>query len=222
MTESKPARRTGRPPLTDRATLLTAAREIGLASLTVGAVTSRVGVKYSTFYRHFASLEALLTAVVDEIYAEAEFPEQHDRWQDHVVAMADALSEMLAKHPGLALTVLRLPALPERTLEAYRRLTECLVGAGFDADEAVLGATTILEVVMMPWLTTSEGGVNAQERESQIGSTAEPLDPAVRAASLGVVDDPPRRWTLRKVELLIAGLEARLDRATAAGPPSGS
>ncbi|MDN5918984.1 MAG: TetR/AcrR family transcriptional regulator [Pseudonocardia sp.] len=212
MTESKPARRTGRPPLTDRATLLAAAREIGLASLTVGAVTSRVGVKYSTFYRHFPSLEALMTAVVDEIYAEADLPDPHGRWQDYVVEVAGALFEQLVEHPGLALTVVRLPALPERTVEAYRRLTDSLVAAGFDPDEAVLGATTILEVVMVPWLTTSDAGASKQDRESQIRSTSEPLDPQVRAAGVGVVDDPPRRWTMRKVELLIKGLETSMSR----------
>lgn len=218
MTESKPARRTGRPPLTDRATLLAAAREIGLASLTVGAVTSRVGVKYSTFYRHFSSLEALLTAVVDEIYAEAEFPDPHGRWQDYVVELSGALFEVMARNPGLAMTVLRLPALPERAVEAYRRLTDCLVSAGFDPDEAVLGATTILEMVVMPWLTTTaDGRASIQQRESQIGSTSEPLDPGVRAAGLGVVDDPPRQWTLRKVGLLIAGLETRLAQVATSG-----
>ncbi|MBW0106577.1 TetR/AcrR family transcriptional regulator [Pseudonocardia sp. KRD291] len=221
MTESKPARRTGRPPLTDRATLLAAAREIGLASLTVGAVTSRVGVKYSTFYRHFSSLEALLTAVVDEIYSEADLPDPRGPWQEYVLELSEALFEVLAQHPGLALTVLRLPALPERAVEAYRRLTECLVAAGFDPDEAVLGATTILEVVMMPWLTASDGSVHKQDRESQIRSTSEPLDPQVRAAGVGVVDDPPRRWTRRKVELVINGLGTPASPVATSGRPTG-
>lgn len=197
--------------------LLAAAREIGLASLTVGAVTSRVGVKYSTFYRHFSSLEALLTAVVDEIFAEADLPDPHGPWQDYVVEISGALFEVLAEHPGLAMTVLRLPELPERAVEAYRLLTDGLLAAGFDPDEAVLGATTILEVLMMPWLTftSPDGGARRQDRETQIRSTAEPLDPQVRAAGIGVVDDPPRRWTMRKVELLIAGLETSMSRVAA-------
>ena len=222
MSESKPPRRTGRPPLTDRATLLAAAREVGLTSLTVGAVTTRVGVKYSTFYRHFSSLEALLTAVVDEIYAEAEFPDPHGRWQDYVIEMSGALFEVMAKHPGLALTVLRLPALPERAVEAYRRLTASLVTAGFDQDEAALGATTILEMVMMPWLTTGGGGATAQAHEPRLASASEPRAPGAGAPVLGVVDDPPRRWTLRKVELLVAGLETRLASVAAMSPPAGS
>lgn len=102
-TESRPARRTGRPPLTDRATLLAAARELGFSDLTVGAVTARVGVKYSTFYRHFPSLEALVAALVDDVVTDGVFPATDEgRWQEQMLAFAAATFDVMAEHPGLA------------------------------------------------------------------------------------------------------------------------
>lgn len=212
MADSRPARRTGRPPLTDRATLLAAAREIGFPALTVGAVTARVGVKYSTFYRHFPSLEALVTALADELFGEVSFPEPTESWPEHMVATCTVLFDLLAAHPGLAAAMVKLPDAPHAVVEAYRNLSDALLGAGFAPEDAVMGATAALELVVHPWLTITDRGAGAVRWRHQARDAPEPLDPRARAVIQDLVDDPPRRWTLRKVELLIEGLESRLAR----------
>lgn len=209
-TESRPARRTGRPPLTDRATLLAAAREIGFSDLTVGAVTARVGVKYSTFYRHFPSLEALVAALVDDVVTDEVFPDVEGRWQEQLLAFAAATFDVMADHPGLAPALVRLPDAPDAMLTAFRSLTDRLVAVGFSAEDAVLGAGTAAQMGMQPWLSANGRGVGDLRRRDQVMDSAQAFDPQVRAVFRDEIDDPPRSWTLRRVELVITGLEARL------------
>ncbi|MBC3193159.1 TetR/AcrR family transcriptional regulator [Pseudonocardia sp. C8] len=209
-TESKPTRRTGRPPLTDRATLLAAARELGFSDLTVGAVTARVGVKYSTFYRHFPSLDALVAALVDDVVTDDVFPATEGRWQEELLAFATAIFDVMTAHPGLAHALVRLPDAPEALLTAYRRLTDRLLEAGFSAEDAVLGAGTAMHLGMQPWLSSDGETAGDLRRRDQVLAAAQPFDPRVRTVLREQVDDPPRSWTLRRVELVVAGLEARL------------
>ncbi|MBP2369678.1 TetR/AcrR family transcriptional regulator [Pseudonocardia parietis] len=209
-TESRPARRTGRPPLTDRATLLAAAREIGFSDLTVGAVTTRVGVKYSTFYRHFPSLEALVAALVDDVVTDAVFPDVEGRWQEQLLAFAAATFDLMAEHPGLAPAMVRLPDEPDAIMTAFRRLSDQLLAVGFTAEDAVLAAGTAAQMGMQPWLCSNGRGAGDLRRREQVLESAQAFDPQVRGVFRDRIDDPPRSWTLRRVELVIAGLETRL------------
>ena len=210
-TESRPARRTGRPPLTDRATLLAAARDLGFSELTVGAVTTRVGVKYSTFYRHFPSLEALVAALADDVLTEDAFPSLGEgRWQEEVLAVATATFDVLAEHPGMAPALVRLPEAPGTLMTVFRALTDRLLEAGFGAEDAVLGAGTAMHMAFQPWLTATAAGAGDVRRRDQVLESPQPFDPQVRAVFRDGIDAPPRSWTLRRVELLIAGLETRL------------
>ena len=209
-TESRPARRTGRPPLTDRATLLAAARELGFSDLTVGAVTARVGVKYSTFYRHFPSLESLVAALVDDVVTEDVFPDAEGRWQEQLLAFAAATFDIMAAHPGLAPAMVRLPEAPEALMSVMQRLTDRLLAAGLSAEDAVLAASTVFQMGMHPWLSANGQGVGDVRRRDQVIESTQPFDPQIRAVFRDQIDDPPRSWTLRRTELFIAGLEPRL------------
>lgn len=210
VTEVKIPRRTGRPPLTDRTALLGAAREIGFPGLTVGAVTAKVGVKYSTFYRHFPSLEALVAALVEDVLAEASFPEPGDSWQGHVRDWCSAAFDLFSKHPGLASAIVRLPELPRRAVEAYQQMTDLMLAAGFAPMDAAIGANAALETVVTPWITSSDRGAGLVRRRTQTRDTPVALDERIRTAIDETLDDPPRRWTSSKIDLLIAGLELRL------------
>ncbi|MEQ3554677.1 TetR/AcrR family transcriptional regulator [Pseudonocardia nematodicida] len=208
-TESRPARRTGRPPLTDRATLLAAARELGFSDLTVGAVTARVGVKYSTFYRHFPSLDALVAALVDDVVTDQVFPDTDQSWKDELRTLTSALFDVMAAHPGLAPAMVRLPGSPEALMSAIRRVTDALLAAGFGAEDAVLATTTAVHMGTHPWLSADERGVGDGRRRDQVLESEPPFDERVRAVFRDGMDDPPREWTLRRVELMIAGMETR-------------
>ena len=211
MIEQTTRPRVGRPPLTDRHALLAAAREIGFEDLTVGRVTEAVGVKYSTFYRHFAGVDALAAALADDVCDEVELAEPSGTWQTYLVDTCAALFDLLDRHPGLAEVVVRLPALPRRILEAYRRLTDVLLAAGFPPDRAALGAVCALEVVATTRLTHPDPEQTLAGRRLQVRTTDEPIDEDVRAETARLADDSVRTRGARKIALLVRGLEADLD-----------
>ena len=211
MTESR--RRTGRPPLTDRATLLAAARRIGFADLTVGAVTSEVGVKYSTFYRHFPSFEALVSEAVDAVLVESTFPEPGPPWQEFVAQTSATMFELLHDNPGLAQAIVSLPTRPQCMVQLFCRVTDVLLAAGFTPKDTALGATATFELALQPWIDSPGADTGKTTRIEQAQSTPAPLDDRVRKAIIDGVEDPPRQWVADKVELLIDGLEVRLAHA---------
>lgn len=213
MTESR--RRTGRPPLTDRATLLAAALRIGFADLTVGAVTSEVGVKYSTFYRHFPSFEALVSDAVDAVLAEATFPEPGPPWREYIAQICSTMFDLMDRNPGLAQAVVSLPTRPQRLVALFCRLTDALLAAGFTPKDTALGATATFEVALQPWIDSPGADTGKRARVEQAQVTAEPLDDRVRKVFVDGVDEPPRQWIADKMDLVVDGLEARLARTRA-------
>ena len=52
--------------------------------------------------------------------------------------------------------------------------------------------------------------VHPASGEVRVLDSVQAFDPQVRAVFRDRIDDPPRSWTLRRVELVITGLEARL------------
>jgi AcrR family transcriptional regulator len=187
---------------------LAAARELGFAGLTVGSVTAAVGVKYSTFYRHFPSLDALVAALVNQVCEdELELPPPGLSWQDTVLGTCEALSRLVGRYPGMSAAVVALPELPAQVLEVYRQLTETLTAAGFDAERAALGAVCVLETVTVTELTTPGLGRSLPERQRQVELADPPIDIAVQAATAQLIDQAPRSWIARKITLLIRGLE---------------
>ncbi|MDN5914071.1 MAG: TetR/AcrR family transcriptional regulator [Pseudonocardia sp.] len=209
MTEENP-RRTGRPPLTDSAALLAAARRIGFVDLTVGAVTAAVGVKYSTFYRHFPSVESLLSALVDQVLDETPFPEPGPPWQEHLARTSATMFDLLRSHPGLAQALARLPERPDRLVEIWAGTTDVLLAAGFSGKDAVLGATGAFELAIQPWIDSPGTGAGGAVRREQARALRHPIDDRIREAMAAAVDDPPAGWIRDKVDLLIQGLATRL------------
>lgn len=218
MAQEHAARRSGRPPLTDRPAILAAARSHGFAGLTVGLVTAAVGVKYSTFYRHFSSLDALIVALADDVLEhELVLPDDGKDWQDYLGESCAALTRLLSRYPGMAAAMVSLPELPDQVVSVYRRLTDALLAAGFDAEHASLGAVCALETVTITELTTPGVGHSLAGRQRDLETHQPPVADDVRAVTARLADEPTGAWTGRKIQLLIRGLAVELAEA----PPTG-
>jgi hypothetical protein len=162
----------------------------------------------------FPSLDALITALVDQVFEdEFEPPPPGRGWQETVLGTCEALQDLLDRYPGMAAAVVALPQLPAQVLAIYRRLTETLTGAGFDAERAALGAVCVLETLTVTELTTPGVGRSLLERQRQVEAADPPIDIAVQAATARLIDQAPGAWTTRKITLLIRGLEADLAAA---------
>lgn len=163
MTDTAPAapRKTGRPPKTDAATLRTAALTIGFP-VTVGAVTEAVGVKYSTFYRHYPKVETLTAECVDVRLDEVAWPDSLDTggWRNYLDQGAVALMALLKHYDGLPMALLAVhqaptTGTPKRLVEFAEAAAERLQEAGLDAELAEISAWAVIDAATNPISTPS-------------------------------------------------------------------
>ncbi|WP_218854789.1 TetR/AcrR family transcriptional regulator [Paractinoplanes atraurantiacus] len=136
--------RTGRPPVTSRAEILTTARRLidddGWEKLTIRRLAAELGIGPTTLYHHVRDKEALLLLLLNEYAEQAAPPDLPGDPRERVVAAAQALHDGLAEWPWAAevLTVdgfvgrLRAPAL--RLVEA---ILDGAVGCGLTREQAV-------------------------------------------------------------------------------------
>lgn len=69
------------------------------ASVTVRAVTSRLDASPMAFYRHFATKDALVDALLDRVLGRFRVPAASDDWVADLEAFAVSHRRMLAEHP---------------------------------------------------------------------------------------------------------------------------
>lgn len=146
--------RGGRPPKTSRTQLLDAALTHGFRGLTVTVLTTAVGVKYSTFYRHFGSINACAAAAVDACLADLTWPDT-DHWRAHLRQLAAALAELAGRRDGFAETVAILThdpdiSPPARLEQARAHAVAVLVAAGFTEGDARHGVRAVISCALHP------------------------------------------------------------------------
>jgi AcrR family transcriptional regulator len=101
-----PPGRTGRPPTTSRAQILTAARRIidrdGWEKLTVRRLAAELGVGATTLYHHVRDKEDLLLLLLNEYADQIPQPDLPDEPRERIVAAATAMHDGLAAWPWAA------------------------------------------------------------------------------------------------------------------------
>ncbi|MEU8800555.1 helix-turn-helix domain-containing protein [Spirillospora sp. NPDC048819] len=100
---ASPHGRTGRPPLTSRAQIVAAAREIierdGWERLTVRRLAAEIGVGATTLYHHVRSKEDLLVLVLNHYLGTIERPRLPSDPRDRIIAAAVAMHDAAAAWP---------------------------------------------------------------------------------------------------------------------------
>ena len=101
-----PHGRTGRPPVTSRAQILTAARRLidrdGWEKLTIRRLAAEIGIGATTLYHHIRDKEDLLVQLLNHHVGLLERPALPDDPRDRVVAAATAMHDALAAWPWAA------------------------------------------------------------------------------------------------------------------------
>ncbi|MEU6675033.1 helix-turn-helix domain-containing protein [Streptomyces sp. NPDC046925] len=101
-----PHGRTGRPPLTSRAQILVAARELidadGWEKLTIRRLAAELGIGATTLYHHIRDKEDLLILLLNGYIGEIERPELPADPRERIVAGALAAHDALAAWPWAA------------------------------------------------------------------------------------------------------------------------
>lgn len=98
--------RTGRPPVTSRTEILTAARRLidrdGWERLTIRGLAAEAGIGATTVYRHVQDKEDLLVLLLNHYADQTERPELPQDPRDRIVAAATAMHDLLASWPWAA------------------------------------------------------------------------------------------------------------------------
>lgn len=129
-----------RTPLTRALIVGTAvalADESGLGGLTMRALAARLGVEAMSLYHHVPGKEALLDAMVDEVFAEIDAPRAGTAdWAGELRARSHSAREALLRHRWAVGMMDSRRAAGAATLRHHEAVVACLRTAGFSVDIA--------------------------------------------------------------------------------------
>lgn len=127
--------RTGRPPRTSRAEILTAARRIidseGWERLTIRRLAGELGVGATTLYHHVRDREELLILLLNQHADETLRAPLHGSARERIVAAADLMHTSLASWPWAA-EVLTTDGFVRRLGDSAHALIEVMVKGAVD------------------------------------------------------------------------------------------
>ena len=221
-------RRPGRPNLINREIIADAAigliAEAGVDALTFQSLAARLGVKHPALYRHVNGRSDLLRAVADRFMETTEWPEPRGSWKDYLRAVAAAIDTECGRYPGMMdLIYNQVWPMPERLILAALEMTENLVAFGFPQRLALVAADMVADFAAdsrirrdrIAQYTEQWGGfTQALAPDGPDGAH----DAGLRAAFDAHFSAGPDAWVGDKLEIILAGIEARLAAADASEP----
>lgn len=121
--------------------------EYGLGDLTMRRLATSLGIQPGALYWHFASKQALLGAIADEILRAVDGPVPAGDWDTRIIELAHRLRAALLAHRDGAEVVAAAYALRAGRGNTVPLMVAVLTDAGFTPDEAELAALTVLHYV---------------------------------------------------------------------------
>lgn len=119
----------------DRAVIIEAGMELaatGVASISVRDLGARLGADPTAIYRHFASKEALMGALLDELNgrAAASVSLPVEEWADRLRALAEETLALYVRHPAIGTEATTLTTHGPGELAAIELMLDALHRAG--------------------------------------------------------------------------------------------
>ncbi|MFB7618331.1 TetR/AcrR family transcriptional regulator [Kitasatospora sp. NPDC056181] len=143
MTQASRPGRGGRPAQISVDRITAAAIEVldreGLEALTMRRIGAHLGVAAMSLYRHLPGRDAILSAVVDHLFATALTGlDSGPAWPEALTGFAAAYRRMLLEHPNAVPLLATHPVDPDTAMPALAVLLERFTAAGVDQDEALI------------------------------------------------------------------------------------
>ena len=115
---------------------LALADESGLGAVTLRRLADRIGVTPMALYRHVAGKGDLLDGMADLLYAELDIPEPEGDWWPELAALAHSVRRVLLAHPATVPQLFSRPLAGPHSVRLGEALLGTLRRAGFPAAEA--------------------------------------------------------------------------------------
>jgi AcrR family transcriptional regulator len=210
----------GRPRKLDAEQIADAVIRRGFAGVAVEDVAVALGVGPATLYRYVGSRRELLAMGWDLLLTRTPWPTDDEPWDELLLAYATTLWRLSAQYPGAISELASGPVSPA-LMRLYDDLAAALVRQRFSADDAVLAADSVIDLVIDHRLGVERLDALASDEltlRAELAATwSEPrsdehLDARtlVRAAMVRAIEDDPRHWFERKLGLVIAGIRNQL------------
>lgn len=193
----------------------------GLEGLTMRHLGAELGVEAMALYRYVPNKDALLDAVLERVLSElpAELPAA-DNWHDDIRGLFRAFAGLIRRHPRtiplLSTMVLTDPAVARPAALVLAVLEK----AGFDPLSALQALTTATSAVVgfaLSEVGTAKVCAELRERVASGEPVESPaaLDPMVAALVPKLAELDPDATFEYGIDVILAGLEAKLGRGTA-------
>jgi TetR/AcrR family transcriptional regulator, tetracycline repressor protein len=117
--------------------------------LSMRHLARRLGVAPNALYSHVRDREDLISALVDEVYADVDLaPRVSDDWTEQLAVLCRALRQHLLAHPAIVPLALQQAGLGPHGLRLGEAIYSVLRPAGF-GDEAVVGTVSSLHTYVL-------------------------------------------------------------------------
>lgn len=207
-------RRPGRPRrrVLSRDAIADAALDIGFEHLTLVAVAERLGVTHASLYGHISDRDDLVIAAADRLIERAPWPEPSDDWRDYLAEQAWVLWGVAAENPGVSRAVQATGRAPKAMAAHFATMCRHLVTLGFSPEHALLAGDTVFDLAADSSDQTVElRNRSDEERRALAEDWSIPLDePGLASTMFEAFTGEPSVWFGRKLDLVLAGIEARL------------
>jgi TetR/AcrR family tetracycline transcriptional repressor len=198
-----PRRGKGRPAILTRERIVAAAVDVldaeGLDALTMRRLGTQLGVSAMSLYRHLPNREAVLAAVVNELFAEAVVDlDTQTSWPEALTRLAHGYRQMLLAHPQAVPLLATHPVDIDRGLELLAGLLGTFERAGIGPHDATTAIQSIAVYIL--------GHALAQVG----GDPAEKMD----APALEFYD----QWFEAGLRAMVTGFQGQLGPGPSQGP----
>ena len=204
----RPGRRPGPKPRLSRELIVDAAVEMGVESVSIGAVAATLGVAPAGLYRYIDGRDDLVAAGLERILGEAPLPPADSDWRAFLEAEAWTRWSLLRRFAGL---VRRHQG---RLVWVAARRVEQLVRGLVERDFALADAMTAVDAVLDLIHDAADQAARLHDpddpdRSSQsMRAVLDAYSPDLRAAVAAMVADPVRHVE-RKLALILDGIGNR-------------
>lgn len=200
MADNEIVARRGRPAVISRETIIQAALDEGLAEFTMLPIAKRLGMTRGALWRYFNTREALSAAVVDSVIGNALWDYTPTQWRPLLSGFGEALWKLCEDTHGFAECLLLLPS----NSAALDRVIDAHISAAHERGLSVEDARLAVDLICADVLRTSLA--SSRNRTPSSGPSSVP------GASMPSESVNPSDWFHRRLELILDGLEHRLNQ----------
>lgn len=208
--------KTGQAALTRERILTTALRlvdEHGIEALSMRRLAAELEVDPMAIYHHLPSKQTLLTGLTDLVFADLRLPPADgSAWQDQVRAFGQAYSELVSRHPNLALHLIaNMEPGSQALLAANEQLYTALAATGLPPKMIIQAADLVVDY-LNGWALGTRGGLEQvgerQELSALLRQHPPERYPTMSRVFASLAEDEHATHGANGLDLILAGIAA--------------